>query len=186
MHPQDGTAHLQLGRVLAQAGKYDGAINELQAALKIHPNDADAQRDLADAYSSAGKFDAAALQYQSLLGGKPNDAELHHSLGQAFLKQSKFPEAQQEFLTAIKLKPDFGAAYGDLAIAADKNKNYEIVIKALDVRQNSCLKFPWDTFSARPLMITCVTSKTLPRIIISSWIQQVASILIRSGRRVTD
>jgi tetratricopeptide (TPR) repeat protein len=50
------------------------------------------------------------------------------------LKQKQFPEAQQEFEVAIKLKPDFGAAYGSLAIAADENKNYPLAIKALDVR----------------------------------------------------
>ncbi len=142
LHPQDSTARLQLARVLVASAKYGDAINEFQAVLKLRPDDGDAQRDLADAYASAGKYDAAVLQYQSLLGSRPNDAELHHSLGQAFLKQSKFPEAQQEFLTAVKLKPDFGAAYGDVAITADKNKNYELVIKALDVRAKLLPEIP--------------------------------------------
>src|SRR5207245_5618137 len=65
---------------------------------------------------------------------KPDDPELRHGLGQAFLKQRKFAEAQQELLAAVKLKPDFGAAYGDLAIAANENKNYELAIRALDAR----------------------------------------------------
>ena len=142
LHPQDATAHLQLGRVFAAASKPDDAANEFQAALKLRPSDIEAQRDLADAYAAAGKTDAAALQYQSLLGRLPNDPALHHSLGQAFLKQSKFAEAQQEFLAALKLKPDFGPAYGDLAIAADKNKNYGLVIKALDLRAKLLPEIP--------------------------------------------
>ena len=34
----------------------------------------------------------------------------------------------------MKLKPDFGEAYGDLAFAAGENKDYPLVIKALDAR----------------------------------------------------
>ena len=35
---------------------------------------------------------------------------------------------------AVKLKPDLGAAYGDLAFAASENKDYPLTIKALDTR----------------------------------------------------
>jgi tetratricopeptide (TPR) repeat protein len=55
-------------------------------------------------------------------------------LGEALLPQKKFTEAQQEFLAAVKLKPDFGEAYGGLAFAAGENKNYALVIGALDAR----------------------------------------------------
>src|SRR5712692_5456812 len=134
LHPHDAGAHMQLGRMLAADGQNDSAIAELQIALKLAPDDTGAQRDLADLYATAGKYDQAEVQYRSLLAAKPNDPELHHGLGQAFLKQRKFAEAQQELLAAVKLKPDFGAAYGDLAIAANEAKNYELAIKALDAR----------------------------------------------------
>jgi tetratricopeptide (TPR) repeat protein len=134
LHPNDAGAHMQLGRMLAADGQNDNAIAELQAALKLAPDDVGGQRDLADLYASAGKYDQAEAQYRSLLATRPNDPELRHGLGQAFLKQRKFAEAQQELLATVKLKPDFGAAYGDLAIAANENKNYELAIKALDAR----------------------------------------------------
>ena len=134
LHPADAGAHMQLGRMLAASEKYDDAVLELQAGLKLAPNDAGVQRDLADLYVTCGKYDLAEAQYRSLLAGSSQDPDLHHGLGQTLLKQKKFPEAQQEFLLAVKLKPDFGAAYGDLAVAAAENKNYELAIKALDVR----------------------------------------------------
>jgi Tfp pilus assembly protein PilF len=127
-------AHIQLGRVLAAEGKTDAAIAELQAGLKLAPGDNAAQRDLADVYVAAGKNDLAEATYRALLATQPNEAELHRSLGQALLRQKKFPEAQQEFVTAVKLKPDFGDAYGDLAFAAGENKDYALVIRALDAR----------------------------------------------------
>src|SRR5207253_8909832 len=64
------------------------------------------------------------LLYEALLGASPNDAALHHSLGRAYMKQRKFPQAQQEFVATLKLKPDFGEAYGDLAMAADRSEEH--------------------------------------------------------------
>lgn len=43
---------------------------------------------------------------------------------------------------AVKLKPDFGAAYGDLAAAANENKNYELTIRALDARAKFLPEIP--------------------------------------------
>jgi len=71
---------------------------------------------------------------RKLLAAHPNEAELHRELGQDLLRQKKFQEAQQEFTLAVKLKPDFGIAYGDLAFAAGENKDYPLVIRALDAR----------------------------------------------------
>jgi tetratricopeptide (TPR) repeat protein len=134
LEANDPAIHMQLGRMYAAAEENDEAIRELQIALKLAPTDAEIQRDLASVYFSAAKYAEAEAQYRALISTQPTDAELHHRLGQVLLNQKKFPEAQQELLTAIKLKPDLGAAYGDLAFVANENKNYELVIKALDTR----------------------------------------------------
>jgi tetratricopeptide (TPR) repeat protein len=123
-----------LARVLDADKRTDEAIEEYQAGLKLSPNDKDAQLSLAQALATAGKYDQALPLYQSLLTANPNDAQLHYSLGHAYMKQKIFPKAQEEFFAAVKLKPDFGAAYGDLAFAANENQNYELTIKALDAR----------------------------------------------------
>jgi tetratricopeptide (TPR) repeat protein len=133
-HPEEGPAHLELGRVLAAEGKNDDAIAELQAGAKLDPNDPSVQRDLADLYAIAGKNDLAEAAYRPLVSANLKDAELHHALGVALLRQKKFEEAQKEFLAAVTLKPDFGAAYGDLAFAASENKNYPLTLKVLDAR----------------------------------------------------
>jgi tetratricopeptide (TPR) repeat protein len=142
LRPDYAPAHIELARVLAADGKNDEAITEFQAGLKISPNDTEAQRDLAEVCSAAGKYDQAQPLYQSLLAAHPNDPVLHRSLGQSYMKQRKFAEAQQEFLAAVKLKSDFGAAYGDLAFAADENKDYQLAIKALDARARYLPEIP--------------------------------------------
>ena len=72
--------------------------------------------------------------YRGLLAAHANDAELHRRLGEALLPQKKFAEAQREFMLAVKLKPDLAEAYGGLAFAAGENKDYPLVIRALDAR----------------------------------------------------
>jgi Flp pilus assembly protein TadD len=141
-HADLAAVHIQLGRVLAAEGKTDAAIDELEAGTKLAPGDDAAQRDLAELYATAGKNDLAEAAYRGLLIAHPSEAELHRRLGQALLRQKKFPEAQQEFLTTVKLKPDLGEAYGDLAFAAGENKDYALVIRALDARAKVLPEIP--------------------------------------------
>jgi tetratricopeptide (TPR) repeat protein len=142
VYPEDGNAHVQLGRVLAAEGKNDAAIAELETGTKLAPTDATAQRDLADEYLTAEKGAQAEASYRALLTAHPEDAQLHYSLGKALLHQKTFPDAEKEFLAAVKLKPDLAEAYGDLAFAASENKDYPLTIKALDVRVKSLPETP--------------------------------------------
>jgi tetratricopeptide (TPR) repeat protein len=144
--PGNAAAHVQLGRVLAAEGENDAAVAELEAGVKLAPADASAQRDLADVYLAAGKNAQAEAAYRTILAGNANDAELHRSFGQALLREKKFSDAQQEFLAAVKLKPDLGEAYGDIAFAASENKNYPLVIKALDARAKLLPEVPTTYF----------------------------------------
>jgi tetratricopeptide (TPR) repeat protein len=132
--PNDAGAHFQLGRMFAIAGKKDQAIAELEAGMRLDPADSKAQRDLADLYIDSGKYDQAQKTYSALLASYPSDADLHYGYGRALLKQKKFAEAEQELIKTVQLKPDLGTAYGDLAIAADENKDYPVAIQAVDTR----------------------------------------------------
>jgi len=132
--PESAAVHIQLGRVLAAEEKNDAAVAELQAGVKLAPGDESAQLELAQLYGSSGKHELAESAYRGLLATHPNDADLHRRLGESLLPQKKVSEAQLEFLTAVKLKPDLGEAYGGLAFAAGENKDYPLVIRALDAR----------------------------------------------------
>ena len=145
-HPNDAAAHFQLGRMLAIAGKPDDAVAEMQAGLRLDPSDSKAQRDLADIYSDSRKYEEAQRLYESLVASYPDDSDLHYGFGRALLKQKKFAEAEQELLKTVKLKPDLGSAWGDLAVAADENKDYELAIKAVDTRAKYLPEIPISYF----------------------------------------
>jgi tetratricopeptide (TPR) repeat protein len=146
VNADSAAVHIQLGRVLAAEGKPDAAIAELQAGVKLAPGDDAAQRDLAEVYVAGGKNDLAEAAYRGLLVAHPNEAELHDGLGKALLWQKKSPEAQREFVTTVTLKPSFGGAYYDLAFAANDNKDYPVVIRALDARAKLLPETPMTYF----------------------------------------
>ena len=141
-HTDSAPVHIQLGRVLAAEGKTDAAITELESGMKLSPGNDAVMRDLAELYTTARKNDLAETAYRALVGAHPSEAELHRRLGQALLRQKKFPEAEPEFIRALKLKPDLGEAYGDLAFAAGENKEYPLVIRALDARAKLLPEIP--------------------------------------------
>jgi tetratricopeptide (TPR) repeat protein len=146
LHSNDAGTHFQLGRMLAIAGNNEGAVNELEAGLRLDPSDRRAQRDLADLDAESGKYDHAEQLYAALLGSNPNDSGLHLGLGRMLLRQKKFPDAEHELMKAAELKPDSGETYGELAVAANENKDYPLAIKAADLRAKYLPENPMSYF----------------------------------------
>jgi tetratricopeptide (TPR) repeat protein len=146
LHPNDAGAHFQLGRMLAIAGKNEDAASEMEAGLKVDPSDHRARRDLADLYVDSGKYDQAAKIYSELISATPNDGDLHAGFGRVLMQQKKFAEAEQELIKAAELKPGSGEIYGELAVAANENKNYPLAIKAADLRAKYLPENPMSYF----------------------------------------
>lgn len=149
--PNDESAHLQLGRVLSSEKKDAEAAEELKKALTLRADDWDALRELAFVEERGKQYPEAEKSYRALLVRFPGDADLHNGLGSVLLPQFKYAEAQNEFLTCIRGKPDWGDAYGQLALAASGNKDYELAIKALDARKKLLPELPSSYF----LRATC-------------------------------
>lgn len=146
VHPNDATTHMQLGRMLAIAGKTEDGISELETGLKLDPSDSQAQHDLADLYLETSKFPQAEELYRKLTASHPNDAAFHHGLGRALLHEKKYADAERELARAVQLRPDVGPAYGDLAVAAAENKDYAFAIKAVDMRAKFLPEIPMTYF----------------------------------------
>jgi tetratricopeptide (TPR) repeat protein len=146
LDPNNATAHLQLGRVLAAQKKYDEASAELEKGLQSHPNDPEVQKQVAEIYLAQKQYDPAIAHIRAALQNSSRDPQLHHWLGIAYLNKQQYPEALNELITAVNLKPDYGEAYGDLALAASGNKNYVLTIQALDARAKYLPEVPGTYF----------------------------------------
>lgn len=131
--PQNASAHLQLGRVLAAEGHYDQAATEIDTALKIQPSDPAAQRELAGLHASAKQYDKAAAEYAPLVQREPNNADLHFAYGTVLMNQHNWPAAEGELMAAARIAPS-PEVLGNLAVVASENKNYQLVLQALDAR----------------------------------------------------
>jgi Flp pilus assembly protein TadD len=134
LRPDEPNVKVQLGRVLAAAGKTDEAIAQLEDAAKTSPNDQVLHRDLGDLYFLKAKYAQAAAQYKPLVEAAPRDFDLRMGFGRALLMQHESVEAQRQFIAAANLKPDSGEAYWQLAIAANDNKDYPLILQALEAR----------------------------------------------------
>lgn len=132
-NPQDPSARVQLGRVLAAEGKTEEAIAMLQPLSGPAASPA-VNRALAELYFDNKQYTEATPLLQQALQKNQTDSQLHLDLGLALLHQLKYAEAEAELLRAVQLKPGLTEAYFELAYAAQQNKHYELSIRALDAR----------------------------------------------------
>jgi tetratricopeptide (TPR) repeat protein len=130
--PSDSQAHLLLGRLLAAQGKDDDALAELNRAG--NNNDPVVLREKADLLVSLKRETDALPLYKTLVDQKGNDAQLRYDYGIALMHQKQWAPAEEQFLAAVKLSPGLARAYGDLAVVASDNQQYDLTLKALDVR----------------------------------------------------
>lgn len=78
--PEMGSAHLALGRYLAEKGRTDDAADAFQKAVTLSPNSADAHAALADVALKAGDFDVALVSLQKVLEFRREDADARWKL----------------------------------------------------------------------------------------------------------
>ena len=131
-NPTDSTAHLLLGRVLANQDKRDEAVAELNQATGV--KDSQILREKAQLLSDLKRYDEAAGAYKEIIQQNAKDAGAHHQYGVVMMQQHRFQEALPELIAAVKLDPGLVAAYGDLAFVASETKQYPLTIQALDAR----------------------------------------------------
>jgi tetratricopeptide (TPR) repeat protein len=91
LHPKDAVHHLQVAKVLLEAGMGESARSEARLAVKLDPNSALAEKTLAEILK-------------------------HDLVGRNLRAGSDLDGAAEAYRAAIRLDPDDHAAQGDLAI----------------------------------------------------------------------
>ncbi|HWC17696.1 MAG TPA: tetratricopeptide repeat protein, partial [Terriglobales bacterium] len=130
--PGDSQAHLLLGRLLAAEGKNDAALAELTSVG--NQNSPEVLREKAELLSAVGRENEAVPIYKLLVEQNANDAQLRYEYGITLMHQQQWPAAQEQLMVAVKLNPNLASAYGDLAVVASQNKQYDLTLKALEIR----------------------------------------------------
>jgi len=106
--PADGRTVEQLvadGYASLQAGDFETAIRELEAAAEREPGNPDRYFDVARAYFASGDPDAASDVIQEAVNLTPGDSDVHQSAGWVYQELGLHEEAANEFRTALELDP---------------------------------------------------------------------------------
>ncbi|MGE3807642.1 MAG: tetratricopeptide repeat protein, partial [Gemmataceae bacterium] len=135
--------HDYLFRALAQQGKFDGALGELDEAIKAAGPEHQLyfRRTRTTVLSMAGKHDEAAKECRELLerATKPEDLrDVRYTLSGIYTAAKKFKEAEEQLRAILETDPSDDVANNDLGyIMADQNKNLDeaekLIRKALEL-----------------------------------------------------
>jgi len=103
--PTNPIAQNNLGKELADLGKFEEAIAHCRESLRLKPDNAEAHHNLGRALAAVRRTDEAIQQYRQALQLKPMP-EVHNNLGNALAAVGKTDEAIAQFQEALRLKPE--------------------------------------------------------------------------------
>jgi DNA-binding transcriptional MerR regulator len=89
--PDYADAHINLGRVLHEAGEIHAALLHYRSALKVRPKDPTASFNLGVALEDLGLLGEAIVAYEAAIAADPNSADAHYNVAR-LLEQTGKPE----------------------------------------------------------------------------------------------
>jgi lipoprotein NlpI len=98
-------AYAKRGDTYRDQARYDRAIADFAAALKIDPGLAEAHNGRALVFSQQGLYDRAIVDYRAALKLKPDFAFAYTALGRAYFYKGEFSKAAASFKDRLKIKP---------------------------------------------------------------------------------
>ena len=108
--PDDGSAHLELGKIYAAMGKADDSIVEFSSAVRLSPDNADAHTALGLAFEGRQRMDDAFGELASAVRLRPEDPRAAFRLGELLMKLGRPLEGMQRLERVVKLDPDLPGA----------------------------------------------------------------------------
>ncbi len=129
------------GHAFMEAGEYDSAVDEFEAALEHDPENADIYLDIAKAYALAGENEKVTETLELMFSAVPKEPWTHESVGWLYLGIEQYKEAASSFEQAINFGTDSEGAYQGLATAfkslGDHKKAVEVLEEALATLENT-------------------------------------------------
>ncbi|HEY7509297.1 MAG TPA: tetratricopeptide repeat protein [Vicinamibacteria bacterium] len=109
-YPGDFVAHLNLGAVLEQSGRWPEAARHYEAALRQRPRSAPLLNNLGALRQAMGDPDEARRLFREAVHAQPDHASARYNLGNALAAAGRFEEALAHFREVARLRPhDVGA-----------------------------------------------------------------------------
>lgn len=100
------SAHLNLGVLYTQSGKFDKAEAAYRTALRVDPSFVQAYVNLADLYRVEGRDDEGERILREALEIAPRNADVHQALGLLLVRHKRMPEAVKALAQSATLRPE--------------------------------------------------------------------------------
>lgn len=156
--PEDFESHVSRALALFDSGKYDDALAEFEAALRIEPGSALVHNKMGVIYAERRDLARAEHEFRKAIECDDKHAPAYSNLGNIFLERGELDRAIAAYEEAIALDPHHAPAYHNLAIAhrrkgnisksvellkAERRLNLENATKADKQRIGSLGRFFW-------------------------------------------
>lgn len=129
--------HNNLGLAYDKLGRYEEAIDELHAALRLDPDYIEVHNNLAVTYHKMGMTVEAEKELMEAIRQNPGYLEAHCNLGNIYAIQKRNPEALNEFREALRIDPNYASPHNNIGNLFLESGMYEEAIKefkeALDI-----------------------------------------------------
>ena len=122
LDPKLSSAYTKLANVLALQGKSEESDKAFSQVFKSDPKKADI-KDAMDLLAK-GQLDEARKSAKAVLRRDPNDPNGLFLMGNIALAQEAFNDAEALFRRTTEVAPDFPFAWGNLAIALNRQRKY--------------------------------------------------------------
>lgn len=140
--PNSKSAHLELAQLYLQAKRFDDAIDECKAVLKMSPEDSLAYTFLGIAYEAKGNTRTAIDYYNKAInksessqmkGLNPAFTESVFRLGRIYMNQKKYDKAIELFTKSVQYNSIDSDARYNLGVAYLRSGKYDQAIEQLTV-----------------------------------------------------
>jgi DNA-directed RNA polymerase subunit alpha len=117
-----------LAFVLRRLGKYEDAIDNLNASAKQGVDSLAVAMQKAETYRMAGNFEATEKEFKGCANFKNVSAEYHYQLGRLREAQGQYDEAAENYKAALELSPAHQEALFHLAYRCDLSGDEDAAI----------------------------------------------------------
>jgi tetratricopeptide (TPR) repeat protein len=115
------TAHLRLGAELEQAGKFEDAIREHEAALATDPNNVQVHINLISLYARAGNLASAKQNFETAIQLSPGRSDAWYNYGVLLFHEKDYAGAEKSFRRALGINPNYAEAHNNLGVIHEQH-----------------------------------------------------------------